>query len=184
RQIDALVEVEEEKADPRAEVMRVGPDEDQQAELGDRHRQVAAHLRETLLGREARIEQVEQPCGEREEEQRAGDAVQSRDPGRRRQANLEQERGQAQVFRTWFLRGRAGHLVVPGPDFPPRCQRIHYSVATQQPAAVKSKSTFPARSSRCPKPPFASPSPAPQARSAIRCSSGSRAARCSEETSR
>ena len=49
-----LFEVEEQEADAGAEVVAVGPDEEQQARLDDRHLQVVrADLLETGLGREA-----------------------------------------------------------------------------------------------------------------------------------
>ena len=53
------------------------------AELDERQvRDNACTLAEALLGRKRCVEQVEQPGGEREDQQRAGDPVQDRDPSR------------------------------------------------------------------------------------------------------
>src|SRR3989454_4035734 len=90
--------------------MAIRPDEDQQPRLRERRLQIVVlDVVEAFLGGEALIEQVEQPCRQRKDEQRAGDAVQDRDLARQGQADLEDKCGKTQVLRTSSLQRRIRH---------------------------------------------------------------------------
>ena len=131
-ELDALVEVEREVADAGAEVMTARPQEHHQPQLRERHAHVFPDAGKTLLGTQARVEEVKRPGGEGKHQQRPGQPMQDGHPAGQRQPDLEQDRGEAEVLRSLFFRGRAGHWI-PGP--PPG--RADYSVAAQHPAAVK-----------------------------------------------
>src|SRR4051812_45723913 len=96
--------------------MAVRPHEKEDADLRDRQAQITAYVLEALLRCKARVEQVEEPRGEREEQQQARDAVKDRDPTRQWQADFEQERREAEVFRTCSFGCRARHERSPDPS--------------------------------------------------------------------
>src|SRR5205807_6339045 len=90
--------------------MAIRPDEDQQPRLRERRLQIVVlDVVEAFLGGEALVEQVEQPCRQRKDEQRAGDAVQDGNLTRQGQAELEEKRGKTQVLRTSSLQRRIRH---------------------------------------------------------------------------
>src|SRR5258708_38469360 len=84
--------------------MAIRPDEDQQPRLHERPLQIVVlDAVEAFLGGEALVEEIEQPCRQRKDAQRAGDAVQDRALARQGQADLEEQRRKTQILWTSCL---------------------------------------------------------------------------------
>src|SRR3989442_3568435 len=85
-------------------------EENRPPRLGERRLQIVVlDVVEAFLGGEALVEQIEQPCRQRKDEQRAGDAVEDRDLPRQGQADLEEKCGRTQELRTSALQRRIRH---------------------------------------------------------------------------
>src|SRR5262249_55798681 len=106
--LDALVEIEEKKADARAEMVAIGPDQDEQRKLDRPKAGVMADALEGGLRGKAVVEHPEKPQ-QRDGDQRAADPLQDRDPPRNRQPNFEEQRLEIEVLWPDLLDRRGGH---------------------------------------------------------------------------
>jgi hypothetical protein len=87
--------------------MRVEPDHAEQRKLHERMADECGDARVTLVGAEAQVQQVEKPGENREEQQRARDAMEDREQARCRQVR------EIQVVILWTRLRRGVHVVVP-----------------------------------------------------------------------
>src|SRR3954462_10461096 len=98
--------VEQEITDAREEVVRVQPHDAEESKLHERMRDERGDARVAVVGAEAQVQHVEQAGKDREEEQRARDAMENR-----KETGCRQVR-EIQVVIFWTRLWRV-HVVVP-----------------------------------------------------------------------